>query len=373
MADKKHERQTAKEALLRKTARGASKAKAGPAPKAKSKAKPKPAPKTTPAPKAWKSASGPLSSPRSRNLPKVLVTGIAGRLGRLLAKKLHRIAEVHGVDRRPFEGCPKDIVMHHIDLRKKRCEDLFRLTGYQAVFHLGVIHDPRRSAEEHHSFNLRGTMKILEYCNKYNVPKVVLLSTANIYGPSHTNPFFLTEDAPLLAGEKFPDIRDLIELDMLAQSFFWKHAETETVILRPTHILGSHVRQGLARYLRLKIIPKVMGFDPMIQVIHEEDLVDAIIMAMRPGVRGIFNLAGPSVVPFSEVIRGVGRPTVPVPQSMAKMILSLLWDLKLTDFRAPQVDYARFICTVDTARAREILGFTPRRSIRETLKSMRNS
>ena len=64
------------------------------------------------------------------------------------------------------------------------------------------------------------------------------------------------------------------------------------MILRPVHILGG-VRNAPSNYLRLKAIPMLLGFDPMIQVIHQDDVVSAVLHAMRPGLRGIYNLAGP--------------------------------------------------------------------------------
>lgn len=320
--------------------------------------------------KSATSRSEPARPPDPTRRPRVMITGISGRLGRLLAGKLHRVAEVHGVDRRPFIGCPKDIVMHPVDLRKKRCEDLFRNNAFDAVYHLGIVHNPRISADEHHSFNVTGTMKILEYCARYGVPKVVLLSSATIYGPHPNNPTFLTEEAPLLAGQRFPQIRDLIELDMLGQSFFWRHTEIETVILRPVQIVGPNMRNAMSNYLRLGRIPKLIGFDPMIQLIHEEDMVSALALAMTPGIAGIFNIAGPPAVPLSRIIRELGKKTLPVPHVLAKAIMAKLWQFNLSDFPAPEVDYARFICTVDGSRAERVMGYAPRFGLKETVRSL---
>src|SRR4029079_9379258 len=197
-----------------------------------------------------------------------------------------------GIYRRPFEGCPKDIEHYQIDVRRKKTRDIFRGTPVAAVVHLGVMHDPRVNAAEHHAWHVAGFQKILEYVAQYRIPKLVLLSSANVYRPRPDNPQFLDEDAPLLGGASFSEIRDLVEIDMLAQSFFWKRPETETVILRPVHILGT-VRNAPSNYLRLPVVMTLMGFDPMIQTVHEEDVVRAIDRALRPGVRGIFNLAGP--------------------------------------------------------------------------------
>src|SRR5580692_1265282 len=170
---------------------------------------------------------------------RVVVTGVCGRLGRGLVRRLHRECTVVGVDRRPFPDKPKDIEHRELDIRRKKLKDVFRLGNVEAVVHLGVMHDPRASAAEHHSWNVTGFVKLLEYVAQFQVPKLVVLSSANVYGPQADNPQFLTEEAPLLGGASFSEIRDLIEVDMLAQSFFWKHPQTETVILRPVHILGG--------------------------------------------------------------------------------------------------------------------------------------
>src|SRR6185436_3807016 len=135
---------------------------------------------------------------------------------------------------------------------------------------------------------------------------------------------FLSEDAPLLAASAFSDMRDLVELDMLAQSFFWKHPQTETVILRPTHILGT-VKNAPSNYLRLPVVPTLLGFDPMVQPIHERDVVEAIVCALRPGARGIFNVTGPGELPLSAILHELGRPVLRFPHPLAKPVLTTLW------------------------------------------------
>src|SRR5580693_2144296 len=250
----------------------------------------------------------------------VLITGICGRLGKQLARVLHRERPVVGVDRRPFHDKPKDIEHAQVDIRRKKLKDVFRPGDIEAVVHLGVMHDPRASSAEHHSWNVAGFTKLLEYVSQFRVPKLVVLSSANVYGPQPSNPQFLTEEAPLLGGQNFSDIRDLIEVDMLAQSFFWKLPETETVILRPVHILGT-VHNAPSNFLRLDPVLTVMGFDPMAQVIHEVDVVHAIELALRPGVRGIFNVAGNEPVPLSRLIKLLGRQKMSVPYSVARLVM----------------------------------------------------
>jgi UDP-glucose 4-epimerase len=299
----------------------------------------------------------------------VLVTGICGRLGRIFARRMHRRGPVIGIDRRPFAGKPKDIVHHQFDLRRKKTRDVFRTGAVRAVVHLGVMHDPRASRKEAYTWNVVAFQKLLEYITQYSVPKLVLLSSATVYGPSPENPQFLTEEAPLLGAQSFSEIRDLVEVDMLAQSFFWKHPEIETVILRPCHILGT-VHNAPSNYLRLERPWGLLGFDPMIQVIHEKDVAFAMELALEPGVRGIFNLKGPGEIPLSRVFRILGKSPMRIPTTVAHPLLKRMWDFRLTHFPTPELDHIRYVCMVDDSRARDILGFRPRFSLEDTVRAV---
>src|SRR5207237_9938236 len=216
----------------------------------------------------------------------VLVTGISGNRGRTLARSLHRTEKVAGLDRRPFAGKPKDLELHQLDIRKKKVEDVFRKGEIKALLHMAIMHDPRLSQTEHHSFNVLGTKAVLEFAAKYGVEKVVVLSSTNVYGPRPDNDNFLTEDAPLLGSQNFPDIRDLIEIDMYAQQYMWKHPEVETVIVRPVHIVGPTVKNASANYLRVKRPWVLAGFHPMVQLIHEAAACRPLARALTPGLRG---------------------------------------------------------------------------------------
>jgi UDP-glucose 4-epimerase len=302
----------------------------------------------------------------------VAITGIAGNLGRSLAKILHTEAQVIGIDRRPFREKPKDVVHHQVDIRKKKAEEAFRRGGIQALIHMGIMHDPRMPHAETHSFNVIGTHKVLEYCVRHGVRKVVVLSSANVYGPAPDNPNFLPEETPLMGASRFSGVRDLIELDMYAQSFMWKHPEIETVILRPVHIVGPTVRNAPANYLRLPRPVTVLGFDPMIQLIHEEDVCRALALALRPGVRGIYNITGPGEVPLSAALTELGRKPIPVPHFLVRSMIRQLFGARITSFPAEEIDHIQYLCMVDGSRARRELGWSPSHALRDTIRSVLN-
>jgi UDP-glucose 4-epimerase len=299
----------------------------------------------------------------------IVITGICGRMGRLVARRLHREHPVIGIDRRKLDGRPEDIVHYQMDLRRRKTRDIFRAGGVRAVVHLGVMHDPRESDRTHHEWNVVGFQKLLDYMSLYRVSKLVVLSSATLYGPRPDNAQFLSEEAPLLGAQNFSQIRDLVEVDMLAQSFFWKHPAVETVILRPCHILGR-VRNAPSNYLRTDRPVTVMGFDPMLQVIHERDVVDAMGLSLRNGVRGIFNLRGPGELPLSRMIRMLGKRPMPLPGPLISGLTRSLWPSRAMSFPTPELDHLRYLCMVDDARARKDLGFSPRYTMEQTLNAV---
>ncbi len=306
--------------------------------------------------------------PRRKTL--AVITGCAGRLGQILVRRLHRQPgmRIVGIDRRSFDRKPADVEHLRIDIRRKACEDLFRTRRVDIVYHLGLMHDPRKGSGEHHTWNLIGTQRIFEYAHRYRVPKVVILSSGDVYGPMHDNPAFITEDAPLLGAEHFSGIRDLIVVDMFAQSAFWKYPEIETVVLRPAHILGR-VRNAMSNYMRMRAHPVLFGYDPMMQVLHEEDAVSAILAAARPGVRGVFNVVGPSALPLRRLLAETGRPIVELPHFLVPSAASRLYGLRLSDMPSAETDYLRYAITLDGRRSRELLRFEPRYGAREAVLS----
>ena len=302
---------------------------------------------------------------------RIILTGIAGRLGRRVAQRLARQHTVIGIDRRPCLGLPDGVVHHRLDLRRRPAEDVFRNSNADAVLHLGVVHNFRIPSERLYARNVIASETLLRYVSKYRIKKLVLLSSGDVYGPSPTNSHFIDEDAPLMASQRFPEIRTVVAVDRTVQSFFWRHHDIETVILRPAHIVGPNVRNAPSNYLRLRVIPTMMGFDPMVQLIHEDDLLRMIELSLRPGIRGVFNLAGTEPVPLSRILKILGKPVLPIPHPLFKAFLERAWRYRLTSFPAPELDHIRFNTVLDTKRAKEELLATPEISLYEILEPFR--
>jgi UDP-glucose 4-epimerase len=298
---------------------------------------------------------------------RVLVTHGAGGLGRLLCRRLHRAYDVISIDRRPFDDRPKDVEHFEVDLRRKGAMQLLKKKRPDAIVHIGAIHveDGARLGR-----SLETTAQVLKLVELVGAKKLVFLSSATLYGPSPTSASFLTEEAPLLAAGAVPALGDPISADMMVQSFFWKRPETETVILRPVHIVGPHLQNAASRYLRARRIPVLFGFDPMMQIVHEDDLVDAVACALKPGARGVVNITGQTQAPLSRLIAARGASSMPVPGPLLRAALSRAASLRLTSIHPGSLDHLRYSYLVDGARALGTLGYAPGRSLQSTLTDL---
>lgn len=295
---------------------------------------------------------------------RIAICGAAGRLGCLAVRRLHRTDKVVAIDARQFDKRPADVDHLRAELVRKETRSLFRRREVDAVVYLGPHYGESMDAydEEWIARAIEGFARVLEYCGRYGVRKLVVMSSADIYGARAHNPQFLTEEAPLL-GTGMAALRDI---DMMAQSFFWKRPDIETVILRPAHLVGG-IAGVMARYLRLTPVPRLLGYDPMMQLLHEEDAVEALRLSLRPGIRGIFNLAGPPPIPLSRIIRGLGRQSVSVPYALARPIFAQLRLVGRGADLATHIDYVRYVCMVDDSRARQVLGYQPLHDVESTL------
>jgi UDP-glucose 4-epimerase len=302
---------------------------------------------------------------------KLLITGISGGQGRLLASRVVDAYEVAGTDRVPWDGHPKNIRVYTVDVLKKKFEDVFRQERPHAVVHLGQIRHFRGGAERRHEVNVLGTKRVLEFCAKYDVKQLVVVSSSYVYGALPENPYFLDEDSPLNSSRTYPEMRDLVEMDSLTTAHLWKYPQMATAILRPVNTLGTHVHSSIVAYLKLGWVPTILGFNPMTQFVHEEDLTEAIALTLEKKLRGVFNVTGPGEVPLKVAIHETGGTPVPLPELVARTLFGRLFQLGLFHTPPGAIDYIKYPCTVAGKRFVEATGFKPLFSLDETFASIR--
>ena len=304
-------------------------------------------------------------------MEKVLITGISGGQGRLLTRRLLENFEVCGADRVDWDGAPRGVRVHVVDLRKKKFEDVIRTEQPTAVVHMGFVRHFRSSQYERHDVNVRGTKQLLDHCVNHGVQNLVVLSSGYVYGAFPENPYYMDEDSPLSASRSYPEIRDLVEVDTLASAYLWRYPHIRTCVLRPVNVLGYYVHSMIARYLRQKRIPTVMGFDPMMQFIHEEDVSEAIALSLQHGLQGVFNLVGPGEVPLHTAIRECGGNATSMPEPVMRPLFDRLFRWGLIPYPPGAIDYLKFPITLAGSRFVEATNFSPLFGLEEIFQSVR--
>jgi UDP-glucose 4-epimerase len=164
-----------------------------------------------------------------------------------------------------------------------------------------------------------------------------------------------------------PYFADKIQAEAEANRFAERAAGSVVTILRTAPIVGPTVQSFVTRYLARKIVPTMMGFDPLLQFVHEIDAIGAFKLAIDRDVPGTYNIVGDGVLPLSTVIKLAGRVAFPVPHPLAESIGSALWLAQLAEAPPSFMKYLRFLCVADGTKAREKMGFRPAYTTREAL------
>lgn len=301
---------------------------------------------------------------------KVLITGIAGKLGRLVAQRMiaagHQVA---GIDRRPWPDPPPGITLYQADIRKRAAEDVFRTYRPEAVVHMATVtHITTRSSEDRYRINLYGTRAIFDHCHQYGARRAIFVGRHTYYGAAPDSALYHKEDEPPMAVNTFPELSDLVAADLYAGSALWRFPELDTAVLRFCYTLGP-LRQGtLATFLRGPRVPLVLGFDPLFQLMHEDDTAAAIVTALESNIRGVYNVAGPDPVPLSLLIRETGRRPLPVPELVFRMTLGRFG---LPRLPRGALEHIKYPVVVDATAFRDATGFRHQYDEDQTMAAFR--
>jgi len=286
---------------------------------------------------------------------KVLITGISGKLGRMVAEILNdHDHDVVGIDRRPWPDAPDGIDVVSADIRKRPAEDVFRTEEPDAMIHMATVTHFTTGAEERYRINLRGTRTVFDHCHEYGVGRAIFVGRHTVYGAASDAPLYYTEDEPPLAVSTFPELADLVAADLFAGSALWRYPEMDTAVLRLCYTLGPSRRGTLASFLAGPRVPTVLGFDPLYQFIHERDAARAICTALDSDLRGVYNVAGPQPVPLSTLIDTTGRTQVPLPGFLFSRALGRLG---FPDLPEGAMSHVKYPVVIDDSNFREATGF----------------
>ena len=105
--------------------------------------------------------------------------------------------------------------------------------------------------------------------------------------------------------------KDVFEVEAYVRGFARRRPDVEVTTIRAANVIGPHVVSPITSYFRLPVIPRVLGYDPRLQFLHEDDATDVLVTAVMGSFTGTVNVAGDGVLMLSQCLRRSGR--VPVP------------------------------------------------------------
>ncbi|CAL9304816.1 putative protein [Streptomyces sp. SudanB148_2056] len=307
----------------------------------------------------------------------MLVTGVARQLGGRFVRRIQRDPEVDRV-------VAVDAVRpeHHLggadfveaDIRQPTIARVLAESGADTVVHLDVTGTPlggggRASLKE---TNVIGTMQLLGACQKSpNIRRLVVKSSTNVYGSASRDPAVFTESTPPKSLPSGGFAKDTVEVEGYVRGFARRRPDVAVCVLRFANILGPAADSPLASYFALPVLPTVFGYDPRLQFVHEDDVIDVLRIGAHEPRRGTlnsgtFNVAGDGVLLLSQCSRRLGRPTVPLLLPAVTWAGSLMRTLGMSDFSPEQIRLLTHGRVVATDQMRETLGFTPKYSTAET-------
>jgi UDP-glucose 4-epimerase len=310
---------------------------------------------------------------------RVLITGVSRFLGLRLAKRLEQDDDVELVVGVDLEEPPIPIAgleFVRVDIRNPLIARVLSATKVDTVIHTNIASNPARlgGRSQMKEANVIGTMQLLAATQRAErVTKVVMKSSAAVYGSKAGEPSLIPENYASRPVDLSGYSKDCSETEQYARDFGRRRPDVDLVILRTQQVLGPTVQTSMTRYFSLPVLPTALGFDPRLQFLHEEDAVEALHLAMMSDCRGIFNVAGEGVVYLSQAIRLLGKLEAPLLLPVAQGLASLLRSLSIVDFPTDQLKLILFGRVLETRRARDVLGFEPRYTTRETLEDYRDN
>jgi len=322
----------------------------------------------------------------------VAVTGPTGEIGISAVEALERepaVARVIGMARRPF-----DPAAHGWTKTEYRQGDILDRAAVDAlvadadvVVHLAYL--IMGSREQSRRTNLDGTRNVFQASVAADGPRrLVYTSSVAAYGYHADNPVPLTEDVPTRGSKEHYYSQQKAECEAMLRETT-SGSDLEVYVLRPCIVAGPkataladsmpwrQLSERLPAMLRgaagviQGILPLMPDPGVALQLVHHDDVAAAIALAaVGAGEPGAYNLAADGEVTLREVAKATGTRAVRVPQALAAGASALLARLPMVPAAAEWIHIARSSVVMDTSRAKNVLGWQPAYTSRETLAAM---
>jgi len=275
----------------------------------------------------------------------VLVTGVARHLGRRLARSLEddpSVERVIGVDVVPPPDGLGRTEFVRADIRNPIISKVIASAGVETVVHMSVLAQPGRAGGRTvmKEVNVIGTMQLLAACQKArSVTNLVVKSSTTVYGASPKDPAMFTEDMEPMSLPRSGFAKDSVEVEGYVRGFARRRPDAVVTVLRFANLIGPGMSTPMTAYFELPAVPTVLGFDPRLQFVHEDDALEVLRRAAVHVHPGTYNVAGEGVLLLSQALRRAGKPSFPLPSPLVSSVGGMVRRARLVDFSPEQLRF----------------------------------
>ena len=260
---------------------------------------------------------------------RVAITGAAGYVARLLMARLARdstVERILALDLRPLpaDSATGPVVFARHDVTRPFGR-LMREHRIDALAHLAYVMRPSRDREAARRVNVEGTASALASCEDAGVGHMLYLSSTSVYGAHADNPPLLDEDAPPRPPRGFQYSEDKAAAEWLIADFAASRPDFSAAVLRVCPTLGPGADNFIAYAFSKPFLVGARGHDPQMQLIHEDDLAEAMCRCLLSRVSGTYNLAGDGLIRWSEMARMSGKRVVWMPGPLLRFLVGASW------------------------------------------------
>ncbi len=310
---------------------------------------------------------------------KILVTGAASHLARALLPRLlrdTRIKKVIGLDR--LMGTISHSRYRHVLMDVRAPEIAKIMKDVDAVVHLAFVVLQRDLGKRRndrawmHDINVRGTQNVCSAAARMQVPRLIYCSSAAVYDLATPYKGAIPESHPRRALEGFGYAEDKIEIEDWLDVFEAEHPRMQVMRLRPHVIVGPHAQPFLNSLVRSRFYPKLPDPQPLTQCVHEDDVAQAIHLALFSEARGAFNLAPADSLSVKDAKTLLHRWPLAVSLPTTRALFSTGWKFFRIGTEPSWLQGIRYNLVLHSRRARRELGWQPRYdSVKDCLLALR--
>lgn len=320
---------------------------------------------------------------------KIVVLGASGNVGTAVLRALRvagDVTEVVGVARRVprrTPAAPYDVAAWvGVDVGAANGDAVVHtlasaMEGADAVIHLAWAIQPNHDRRRLRRTNALGTSRMLAAARIAGVGNVVVASSVGAYSPCHDNERH-DESWPTEGVDSCEYSVDKADVEQLLDEHQRAHPGITITRLRPALIFQRDAGAEIIRYFvgaavpgavfggNLPLLPWPRGL--RLQSVHADDVAQAYLAAVRARPGGSFNIAANDVLAGAEIASLLsGGRYRQVPVGAVRGAISAGWNARVIPISPGWIDMAATAPLMDTSRAHDVLGWSPRRTAYDTV------